>query len=350
MWWLARIIFVTAAFAGALPLCGPSDDSFQGVWKAERQSIAADVSEYCPASLAAIRRDYQRGYICEKNRTYDVKTHVPSACRVLSLESAAPALTACLGGGANIAFVGDSLVKQQYWAFRCELERVAARTSGGQHVPWPSSTLTASFFDSHHLRSHMPCFPACATNKTYRAQNSQATRNGACVACNPADGKPVKALPTTQEPWFTTLPNTTRALVVGSGTWWNTERAGANESRLYRAMLSTVAPALNELTTRGIAVLWLDIPPQGASAMEKSSYGWKHFGTKNEEARRKLSVFAPHVIFLNTTAATAARRMSAPNTVTTAGLHWCSPGNGTVTAFITQHVVHILLAACQSQR
>jgi hypothetical protein len=328
------LMLALVSVARCLPLCGPSDESFSGTWRAVRQSSpSVDVLGYCPATLAAIRLDYQRHYVCEGNRTYDIKHFEPSVCRLHALQRTLPELAACLGG-ANIAFVGDSLMRQQYFSLRCELERVAS--------------LSASFFDSHYLCAHMPCLTACAMNNTFREQNSERTRNGLCTSCD-ENGQPRAPLPIAQEPWLATLPNTTRALVIGSGAWWNEARVGADESRLYLHMLATVAPALHNLTRAGMHVLWMDIAPQGAKALEHSSYGWQHFGMKNEEARRKLRALAPAVIFMNTSAAMAARRSSEPNSVTTAGLHWCSPGQGTVPAFITQHVAHILLEDCQSR-
>lgn len=337
------LMFALVSVARCLPLCGPSDDSFTGTWRAVRQSSPpVDVLDYCPATLAAIRLDYQRHYVCEGNRTYDIKHFQPSLCRLHALQRTLPELAACLGG-ANIAFVGDSLMRQQYLSLRCELERVASLSGGG------TLELSASFFDSHYLRAHMPCLPACATNNTFREQNSERTRNGLCMSCA-ENGKPREPLPIVQEPWLATLPNTTRALVIGSGAWWNEARVGADESRLYLQMLSMLSPALNNLTQAGMHVLWMDIAPQGAKALEHSSYGWQHFGMKNEEARCKLRALAPAVIFMNTSAATAARRSSEPNSVTTAGLHWCSPGQGTVPAFITLHLAHILLEECQSRQ
>lgn len=257
-------------------------------------------------------------------------------CDTLPVNASSARLASCMPGGV-VAFVGDSLTQQQHYAFECALERAGAGAS-----------LKAWYSDTHHLRSDLPCVPQCATNATYFAANRGVAGKAEprCSACD-ANGAPKQRLPTAQEPWYVDLPNATRVVVVGSGTWYSATMLGevADTSALYAETLHAVAPALQALVMdRGVRVLWLDIPPAAATG-GKASHGWGEFSQRNELAQLTLAQLAPNVTFLNTSAATAARRVFGAS-VTTIGIHWCSPGRGTVPAFITRSILHTLAQSC----
>jgi hypothetical protein len=336
---LAALLAVALAARGAsgAQLCAPGESTFDGDWRGPlRNSTADDVQAYCPATLARIRGEYQRHYLCEGKRTYEVARWA-GACDAMPANASAARVASCLPGGV-VAFVGDSLTQQQYFAFVCALERAGAG----------AANLTATYTDTHHLRSDLPCVPQCASNASYYAANrgTGVPAEPRCSACD-ATGAPRQRLPTAQEPWYVKLPAATRVVVVGSGSWYSATMLGeeANTSALYAETLSTVAPALQALVIdRGVRVLWLDIPPPAASG-GKASHGWSSFSEHNELAARTLAHLAPNVTFLNTSAATAERRVFGAS-VTTIGIHWCSPGRGTVPAFITRGILHALAQSC----
>jgi len=299
------------------------------------KSSSADVTEYCPATLARLRGDYQSHYICEGNRTYEIGLFDATLCDVLPENSSFARLGQCFTDKGVVSFVGDSLTKQQYWAFKCALER-----HGGLN-------LTVTYTDTHQLRSDLPCEPECGLNTSVLLVNRGG--NSKCYACN-SSGKKRTRLPVAEEKWFKDLSADTRAVFIGSGSWYTPGQLGAraNTTAVYAETLTTVAPALQSLVKRGVAVFWLNIPPRAATG-GRAAYGWSLFEEKNTLASQTLRDLAPEVLFLNTSAATAARRTFG-SSASTVGIHWCSPGRGTVPASITQHFLHALAHACPTQR
>jgi hypothetical protein len=224
-------------------------------------------------------------------------------------------------------------MKQQFWAWRCELERAGVN----------EEALTSTLFTSHFLRADLPCAAQCAISTSF-FQANKGSENLPCAACT-RSGAPRPMLSGEHETWFRSVSNNTRALFIGSGAWYNPGKLNETPEMQYTRTLRAVTPALKLLTERGVHVFWMDIPPPPGVG-GKASFGWTSFAGMNRKAAVTLQASSPHVKFLNTSKATAERR-SFSESLTSEGIHWCNPGRGTMPTFHTEHFMHVLVqAAC----
>jgi hypothetical protein len=228
-----------------------------------------------------------------------------------------------------VTFVGDSITKQLYFATRCEAERAGNF----------SAQVSFDLLDSRWLWS-VPCPADCAA----AGGDARAACDDGCASDGGAAAR------ANNEGCVARVPPATRVLVLGTGLWYNPAKGVADGDAAYAATLQALAPVLRGFLARGVRVLWLDIPPCVKHCTHEPYHRDGEAG-KNAAAAAALAAHVPGAVFLNTSAATAFRKLHQPS-ATSDGVHWCSPGRDTVTAFLATQLLHLAAeapAACASE-
>jgi hypothetical protein len=310
---LLCLLLSGAAVAGEKPLCTSADEVFEGRWNLSEATAAAP-ERYCPATTVALSADLQRKHICNGTRAYHVARFAHSSCHVRTAQRSLQLLSQRCAARRTVTFVGDSITKQLYFAFRCEAERAEV------------GSLSAKLVDSRWLWS-VPCPADCSV------EDKRAT----CISCKQGGSMADEAS------WPEHVPDDTAVLVLGTGLWYNPAKGVPEGDAAYADTLAALLPVLQSVASRGVLILWVDIPP---CVRLCDSYDHHTIPAKNAAAAAKLAA-VPNLVYLNTSRATAYRKLQQPDVVADGpgGVHWCSPGPHSVTAFLTAQLLHVMVAS-----
>lgn len=209
----------------------------------------------------------------------------------------------------TITFVGDSLTAQLAIAARCDMEF------------WRIS-LKMHFIFSSYLRPDIPCVESCLTNQTFL---KTATMKGSfptpCNGC-PDGVKRTSMLSNATKSfwWMNEVPHNTKLLVLNTGAWYNSHHGIDHSAIEYAKTLSILKPILSEYVSKGVYVIWIDLPPLFDAFTDKwNKYEWDQYHAKNQAARLEMRDIG--IVFLEISKSTGPRK-TRDASISPDHLHW----------------------------
>jgi hypothetical protein len=233
-------------------------------------------------------------------------------------------------------FIGDSLVSQTFMTASCFQEMFSFH---GLHLD--------KIFESF-LRNDIPCLPECLSNVTFREFNRNLWYSP-CSAC--ADGIRGNFTEYLNSPdaWMNRIPEDTLAIVMGSGPWYSDWKGIHHSNLVFEETMKMISPTITKLIhKRKIIVIWQGLPPMKFDGyVPISNYDWNHYPAKDSLARKILEPLGVH--FLNVSNLIYERKFHDRN-ISSDGLHWCHPGVESVSAFLYQLILQIIVTDIMKQK
>jgi hypothetical protein len=262
-----------------------------------------DPLKSCPTIASQADFDHRKKYSC-LNHTYKTAKFLVDGCNILPLEMSTQILASL---NVNVAYVGDSLMKQLFLSNECMQELYGIK-----------KVKPLMFVHDLFLRNDLPCDNQCLTNHTFLVQE---TFFHPCWACKYGVRKNFSNYLNDTEYWLNKLPvSEVSALVLGTGAWYNFFHGLINSTATYIETLQQLGPILLDLQTqRGIRVFWLGLPPRIVEGYSLVEMEWKHFEEKDSLAKQVLGAF--NVTFIDTSTLIRQRIVADPS-ISADGLHW----------------------------
>ena len=324
----------------ALPPCGLGDESraLSGTWRVEGEAVSGkQLPEHTCASTAAQHPERLcSGAAGARGGPYKRAHFAPSECTTPPLADTLRAL-APLCGGRRLAFVGDSLNKQNEVAVRCAAEQLAAGAAPGDG---PSLAIR-DYVTNEYLADNRPCHSNCTDDAFFEREAGVRTRQSQCSRCDADRHPPILVKPQ----WLADVEaevNATCALVLGTGAWYTPTKGVPCPEATLQDTLTLLKPLLRNVSAAGVPVLWLGLPPCTRECEPDSGKAWGSFARYDELAARALGGRGGVATFFNVSRATRQRKEEDP-AVSMDGLHWCGPGPFSVPRFLMQVVLHALV-------
>lgn len=322
------LVLIMSWATGTPSLCN-RDNVYKGDWSTNRSHDGRSTAYYlCPKTHRYVAT--QRSLVHQLKK-YSCQEQAPGraefnrSCELLPFPKSSALLK---DNNEFVTLIGDSLMAQLYISLLCLSEQ----------YDFPVTRM--KFHSELFMRPDIPCKDQCLTNSTFLRQAGTGILYNPCAACK--NGVKISfnaSFFRSGKGWPSQISPRTTTLLLGSGAWHH-------DPVIYQDMLHGIRFFLNSLTSRGVKVYWLDLPPMDMYAtVEPDKYeyfGWNKFSTYNTKSREILEPSG--VIFLNTSEATRSRKILEP-TIASDYMHWCNPGQYSVPSFIAETFFHLIAIA-----
>lgn len=204
-----------------------------GEWQVATTKRENGVAVFCPKTFLEIDSMYQGSYICTgRTGAYKQASFNQATCSVMKTEESFDILKKHV-----IFFVGDSIMMQRWYALKCIIEG---------HKETSNVQVETKFLYSRFLRKTMAC-------KHKSSQAGDDCSNDWLTVIN----EEIRSL---HEP--------TISIVVGIGSWFDGMSKIAHHKD-YEEIVKEYAVILGGFVKKGIAVLWIDLPPMVFDSSDK---------------------------------------------------------------------------------
>ena len=310
------------------PLCNISNIYSRNSWFCADEVAGDHVVllgyEKCPRtqqSLTGTAKEHQHHYAAG-NLTAQI--YDPKDCEVLTFGASVDLLHK-QGKVLHVHFIGDSVGTQQAVSMRCEIERLQLHDK-----------IRVTYHTDVTLEPGVLCNDRCISDATFLAEQIVNFPQW-CADCR--TGIRMNASKYAADYWDKFVPAEANVLVLNTGAWYSA--AWMEDGRYhYIDTLNKLSKSVLPFIQKGLPVVWMVLPVEAhAYAHEKTSYQRSEFTNRNDIACDILSAIG--VLCLDFNIATKSRLNIDPS-ASLDGLHWRSPGEYSVTNFLSTTILHLI--------